>query len=340
MKASTCTICSAGKYADRISNKCKPCTVGTFSPAPADSCTSCPLGSYSATGEKKCHFCTRGQYFDPIFRKCTNCRPSYYSSSPEIACVKCAPGTYSKSKESSCHVCDEGSRVNATQTVCITIQSFKPTSGPTFSSTFLPTVDATPVDHPPRGERCWCGQYYDPNTKLCKNCGAGTFSVFYDEDCQPCPPGLASISDFNCGCFPCVSGQRPNAAQTGCVVFNVTTHPPTPAPTYPPNPVPTSHPTPVPTYPPNPAPTSHPNPFPTYPATPAITSLPTVDATPDSTSGPYIPVKVPCVPGQYDNKVTGLCENCPGFYSAFPSMPCRVCPPGLRSTQIFNANCK
>ena len=248
-KASACTICPAGQYADQKNNVCRHCSSGTYSLGLVDVCTKCPTGSYSGTGETNCHKCRAGQTFDYQHKYCANCHPSFYSPNPNTPCRKCPAGQYSGSGNTSCKKCPHGTHVNPDQTGCVA-----PTPHPTPAPTPHPTPDPTPHPTPvqttppvPALVPCPMNTYSSTGFGLCDQCESPKVVTdertkcvycqpsFYRQqsengmatECKKCPAGKISIGSGDI-CYDCSLGNEANAEQTDCIPIPP---PPTPAPT-------------------------------------------------------------------------------------------------------------
>ncbi|GMH72562.1 hypothetical protein TrRE_jg7071, partial [Triparma retinervis] len=115
--ASSCIICSSGKYATLASTSCTDCEAGKYNEIPSQpSCVACGAGRFSTAVasiiESDCENCARGKASLDEIRstECVDCPQGTSAPAPGLkVCVDCSAGTYSNSTGGmSCTKCTVG----------------------------------------------------------------------------------------------------------------------------------------------------------------------------------------------------------------------------------------
>jgi hypothetical protein len=112
-KATTCTVCDAGRYShSNTSLSCPTCMKGEYSSSGASNCTTCSSGSYAdKEGSSSCTLCPSGRVAPSSHStNCTNCDTgTYQGASGQSACIDCDIGKYAATSEAtSCSNCELG----------------------------------------------------------------------------------------------------------------------------------------------------------------------------------------------------------------------------------------
>ncbi|GMI07720.1 hypothetical protein TrVE_jg4996 [Triparma verrucosa] len=156
----TCSTCTAGKYASAGASRCTDCTAGKISSSNAGSCSLCDEGKYSAAGSSICTSCSKGKYADQAgMGNCVDCPSGKFAAELEKAnCDDCVVGKYSASGQDSCALCSAGKTSAAGSYLC---------------------------------SDCLAGFFSDEGSLVgCQQCPAGKFAAFSSTaECSLCTTG-------------------------------------------------------------------------------------------------------------------------------------------------------
>ena len=127
-----CLWCAAGKYSDAATliesrGECAKCPLGTFSTTRASSCTGCPAGSYAdSAGSTACTVCSIGRILtvegsDGASTFCERCPSGKVNDDPYARdaalhdtaddCEDCGAGKFSSADRTECTACPSGTFV-------------------------------------------------------------------------------------------------------------------------------------------------------------------------------------------------------------------------------------
>ncbi|GMH86453.1 hypothetical protein TrVE_jg3945 [Triparma verrucosa] len=233
--ASSCIICSAGKYSSAVSTSCTSCSPGKYitddantaslhadlvacvncdagksSTPPASSChIVCPTGTHSSPGSP-CLDCEAGKFNENIQQEtCTNCGTGRYSTTTGNTaisfCLNCEAGKASSEEDRTtpCPACPDG------------------TSAPAPGLDSCPSCQAGTYSNNPDGAMtctlCATGKYSSAaQSTSCDDCVAGTFNLVEGSvTCDKCPAGQ-KMNDAGDGCEVCPNGKFSNPGSTSC----------------------------------------------------------------------------------------------------------------------------
>ena len=224
-----CLWCAAGKYSDAATlidsrGECAKCPLGTFSTTRASSCTDCPAGSYAdSAGSMACTVCPIGRILtvegsDGASTFCERCPSGKVNDDPYARdaalhasasdCKQCSASRFSSVDRSRCIACPAGSYIfNASSCEWCTVGTYAPTA---IQDGCIACAAGSATGKPLGASSCSScnpGTFAPQLSENCTRCAAGKASRTRAETCTPCFPGRFAATEGTEGrCGDCAGG--------------------------------------------------------------------------------------------------------------------------------------
>eukprot|EP00520_Triparma_pacifica_P000598 CAMPEP_0118644850 /NCGR_PEP_ID=MMETSP0785-20121206/7171_1 /TAXON_ID=91992 /ORGANISM="Bolidomonas pacifica, Strain CCMP 1866" /LENGTH=923 /DNA_ID=CAMNT_0006536661 /DNA_START=204 /DNA_END=2971 /DNA_ORIENTATION=- len=194
-----CRNCEPGTYSSSVgATSCLICTQGKYSFEMASACSNCPAGRASSIeGSNSCTDCVAGKYTSaPAQTTCNDCDlGTYTNNNASVTCAACPGGKSGNDNRQGCDLCPNGKFSNPASATCSDCNS---TAG---------YVSIAGSNGASICEFCGAGFYADISTHECKECEVGKFSIGGKNKCEVCPAGTNTNNQVAAtACEPCSPG--------------------------------------------------------------------------------------------------------------------------------------